>query len=222
MQKSRSAVAYYRTSSATNVDGDSERRQREAVAAYAKADRLEIVGEYYDAAVSGADPINQRPGFVAMMEYMAGNGARTILVENASRFARDLAVQITGHELLKARGYDLIPVDAPDHFIDETPTAVMVRQILGAVAQFEKASIVAKLKVARDRKRAETGRCEGRPPVPAEVVARAKALNRRRPKAGKRSLRQIAAELAAEGYLNPNGKPYNPKSISDMLARPAP
>ena len=183
MQKIRTAVAYYRTSSATNVDGDSERRQREAVASYAKAHRIEIVGEYYDAAVSGADPIDQRPGFVAMMEYMAGNGARTILVENASRFARDLAVQITGHELLKARGYDLIPVDAPDHFIDETPTAVMVRQILGAVAEFEKASIVTKLKAARDRKRAETGRCEGRPPVPTETVARAKALNRRRPKA---------------------------------------
>jgi hypothetical protein len=44
-------------------------------------------------------------------------------VETASRFARDLAVQITGHELLKARGIELIPVDAPNHFIEEAPTA---------------------------------------------------------------------------------------------------
>ena len=130
----KTAVAYYRTSSAANVGGDkdSERRQREAVASYAKAHRIEIVQEFYDAAVSGSDPIDQRPGFVELMEYMAGNGARVILVENASRFARDLVVQLTGHELLKARGYDLIPVDAPDHFIDETPTACMVRQILGS------------------------------------------------------------------------------------------
>jgi hypothetical protein len=34
-----------------------------------------------------------------------------------------------------------------------------VRQILGAVSQFEKAGLVAKLKGARDRKRAATGRC---------------------------------------------------------------
>jgi hypothetical protein len=34
--------------------------------------------------------------------------------------------------------------------------------VLGAIAQFEKATIVAKLAAARKRKRTETGRCEGR------------------------------------------------------------
>src|SRR3954453_20874749 len=160
----RTAVAYYRTSSAANVgaDKDSLARQRDAVIAYAKAHGLEIVREFNDPAVSGADPIDQRPGFVELLAYVHGNGARTILVENASRFARDLAVQLAGHDLLKARGIELIPVDAPDHFLDETPTAVMVRQILGAVAQFEKAGLGQKLRHARERKRAETGRCEGR------------------------------------------------------------
>ena len=33
---------------------------------------------------------------------------RTILVETASRFARDLIVQETGYEMLKARGIELI------------------------------------------------------------------------------------------------------------------
>jgi DNA invertase Pin-like site-specific DNA recombinase len=67
-------------------------------------------------------------------------------------------VQLTGHEMMKKAGIELIPVDAPDFFTDPTPTAEMVRQILGAVSQFEKANLVAKLKHARDRKRAETGR----------------------------------------------------------------
>jgi len=62
-----------------------------------------------------------------------------VLVENASRFARDLAVQLTGHALLRARGIELVPVDAPTYFTDPSPTAEMVRQILGAVSQFEKA-----------------------------------------------------------------------------------
>src|SRR3954447_24284972 len=218
----RTAVAYYRTSSAANVgaDKDSVQRQRDAVTAYAAAHRLEIVREFHDAAVSGADPIDQRPGFVAMLEYIHGNGARTILVENASRFARDLAVQIAGHDLLKARGIALVPVDAPDHFTDETPTAVMVRQILGAVSQFEKAGLVQKLRHARERKRAETGRCEGRKPVPENVVREAKRLARRNPKTGEvRSLRQIADELTALGHLGPGGTAYFPTSIKRMLAK---
>src|SRR5215510_8852764 len=161
------AVAYYRTSSAGNVgaDKDSEKRQRDAVHAYAKANGFEIVQEYYDAAVSGSDPIDQRDGFCAMLSYMLGNGATVILIENASRFARDLAVQLTGHDLLKAQGITLLPVDAPDYFTNETPTAVLVRQILGAISQFEKASLVQKLRQARERKRLTHGRCEGRPPV---------------------------------------------------------
>jgi hypothetical protein len=34
--------------------------------------------------------------------------------------------------------------------------------VLGAIAQFEKASLVAKLEAARDRKRIRDGKCEGR------------------------------------------------------------
>jgi len=46
------------------------------------------VGEFYDAAVSGADPIAERPGFKAMLDRIAGNGVRTIIVESPDRFAR--------------------------------------------------------------------------------------------------------------------------------------
>jgi DNA invertase Pin-like site-specific DNA recombinase len=216
----RTAVAYYRTSSAANVgpDKDSLARQREAVTAYASNHGLTIVREFYDAAVSGADPIDQRPGFLAMLQYLHSNGARVILLETASRFARDLAVQLAGHDLLKARGIELIPVDAPEHFQDETPTAIMVRQILGAVAQFEKASLVQKLRHARERVRSEAGRCEGRKPVPEAVVREAKRLARRNPKTGEvRSLRAIAAELARLGHLAPSGKPYGAESVKRML-----
>ena len=97
-----------------------------------------------------------------MLQRIAGNGVRTIIVESPDRFARDLAVQLAGHDMLKGLGIDLIPASAPDFFLEDTPTAVLVRQVLGAIAQFEKASLVAKLKAARDRKRARDGKCEGR------------------------------------------------------------
>jgi DNA invertase Pin-like site-specific DNA recombinase len=218
------AVAYYRTSSAANVgpDKDSLARQRSAVTAYAKARGLEVVREFHDAAVSGADPIDRRPGFVEMLAYIHSDGARTILVETANRFARDLAVQLTGHDLLRTRGVELVPVDAPDHFADDTPTARMVRQILGAVAEFEKASLVLKLRGARDRRSAALGRrVEGRKGYGATapaLVCEAKRLARRNPRTGrKRSLRAIAAELAGLGFLNGKGRPFAAAQVVRLL-----
>ena len=71
-RNSRTAVAYFRTSSAANVGAgkDTVRRQRDAVTAYAGARGLEIVREFHDAAVSGADPIDRRPGFVELLAYV--------------------------------------------------------------------------------------------------------------------------------------------------------
>ena len=89
-RKSIEAVAYLRTSSATNVGGDkdSDKRQRAAIAAFAKAAGYTIVAEFYDAAVSGADPIVERSGFKAMLDRIAGNGVRCILVESPDRGLR--------------------------------------------------------------------------------------------------------------------------------------
>jgi DNA invertase Pin-like site-specific DNA recombinase len=81
----------------------------------------DLVGEYYDQAVRGADALDARPGFAAMLEHIAGNGARTIIVETANRFARDLIVQETGHRMLKDKGIEIIAADSPTAFVDDTP-----------------------------------------------------------------------------------------------------
>ena len=80
--KSRApALAYLRTSSAANVgqDKDSDKRQKSAIASYAKRAGFQIVEEFYDAAVSGADPIQDRPGFAAVLDRIEGNGVRTVI-----------------------------------------------------------------------------------------------------------------------------------------------
>jgi Resolvase, N terminal domain len=69
-----------------------------------------------------------------------------IIVATASRFARDLMVQEVGHAKLRERGIDLIAADDPSSFIDDTPRAKLVRQVLGAISEFDKAMTVAKLR----------------------------------------------------------------------------
>jgi DNA invertase Pin-like site-specific DNA recombinase len=190
----------------------------------ANVERGERVGadkdSFYDAAVSGADPVGERPGFKAMMDRIAGNGVRVIIVESPDRFARDLAVQIAGHDYLKGLGVALVPTSAPDFFAEGTPTAVLVRQVLGAIAQFEKASLVAKMKAARDRKRATGYKVGGRKRYDEdrpEVVALAHKLARRRRKGWPLSLRQISAALADAGQVNSNGAPYAAATVQRML-----
>jgi DNA invertase Pin-like site-specific DNA recombinase len=223
------AIGYTRTSSAANVgEGkDSVPRQRKAIQAYANKAGYTIVAWFDDPAVAGTDAIDMRPGFGEALNKIAGNGVRTIIVETANRFARDLIVQETGYRRLHADGIDLIAADKPDQFVDDTPTAVLVRQILGAVAQFDKAMTVAKLRGARERKRRKTGgKVEGRKSwaeraaadqASAELVATAKRLRgaNLRPD---RSLREIASELEKLGYRNKRGEVFSASSIASMLA----
>ncbi len=211
------ALAYIRTSSMSNVgsDKDSAKRQRAAINAHAKANGIIIVGEYNDEGVSGADAIEGRAGFAAMLSRIQGNGVRLVLVENASRFARDLMTQELGFAYLQRLGVKLVACDSPDAFLDGGPTSIMVRQILGAVSQFEKSGLVAKLKAARDRKRLETGRCEGRKTYiqrNPEMVRLAKSLSKRG-----LSLRAVAAELEKAGYVQTSGWRYTATAIKRMI-----
>jgi hypothetical protein len=133
----------------------------------------------------------------------------------ASRFARDILVQKTGWRFLRGRGIDLIASDSPGAFLDETPTAIMIRQLLGVISEFEKASLVAKMHGARQRKKRATGKCQGRKSIAElrpDVVALARDLRRRR---SKPTLLAIAATLAARGQLAGSGKPFEPSAGAD-------
>lgn len=215
------AVAYIRTSSAANVgsDKDSDKRQRAAIEGFAKRTGMVLVGEFTDAAVSGADPIEARKGFAALLDRIEGNGVRTVIVEDASRFARELMTQELGILALINRGVRVLTANGDDLTDSSDPSRVMMRQIAGAFHQYEKARLVAKLKAARDRKRAGGVKVEGRKSwseINPELVQAAKRL-RRKTKAGQRSLRDVAAELARLGYVNERGAVFSASAIASMI-----
>lgn len=221
------AIAYLRTSSAANVgaDKDSDKRQRAAIEAFAKLAGLQIAEEFYDQDVSGADPIESRPGFSALLDRIESNGVRTVVVEDASRFARQLIVQEAGIIALIERGVRVLTSSGDDLTETSDPFKIAMRQIAGVFAQLEKARLVGKLKAARDRKRATGVKVEGRKTY-AEIdvrdhdgrmIAMARRLRRRSPKGGQRSLRTISAELAQAGFLSRTGKPYAATAVARML-----
>jgi DNA invertase Pin-like site-specific DNA recombinase len=214
------ALAYLRTSSAANVGGDSDVRQRLAIEAYAKAHGIEIVQEFYDAAVSGADPVETRPGFSAMLDRIEGNGVRMVVVEDASRFARDLVAQELGVLVMQQRGVRVVTAGGDDLTDTTDPTRIMMRQIAGAFAQYEKARLVGKLRAARDRKSAAEGkRIEGRKGFAGHQPEIFDALRDIRAEMPGATLRVLADELAARGFVTTAGKVFAANQVNRLLAR---
>ena len=93
----------------------------------------------------------------------------------------------------------------------------MVRQILGAVSEFEKAQIVSKLKAARTRKREETGKCEGRKSykeMDPALASEAKQL-----RGDGYTLAKFSDLLFEQGYKTSSGKGVAPANISRLIAQ---
>ena len=218
------ALAYFRTSSAANVgeDKDSLARQRAAVERYAKGAGIQIVGEYYDAAVSGGDPVETRDGFAEMLSRIESNGVGLVLVEDASRFARTVIAQELGVLIMSGRGVRVVTASGDDLTNTDDPTKVLMRQVAGAFSQYEKTRIVNKLKGARDRASAKLGRrVEGRKGYAAKspaLIREAKRLRRVNPATGKqRSYREISDTLAQAGHATVTGRPFSAAQVKRLV-----
>ena len=200
-------VSYLRVSSKHQVAGDGFERQRIAISQWNTAHNAAHLAEFVEEGVSGTTEIINRPALTRLVSFILEHGnIQAIIVEKADRLARDL---ITNELLLRqfvTMGVKVIEAEGGNELTsgnDSNPTAVLVRQILAAVAQFEKSSIVSKLRAARNRRRAETGRCEGRKPY-GHTAAEQRVVNRI---AELRDLptREIAAILDAEGFPTRGG-----------------
>ena len=195
MQK---AFAYLRVSGKGQIEGDGFNRQRAAIKSYAAANDCKIIREFREDGVSGTIETMDRPAWSEMMAALHSNGIRTIIVEKLDRLARDLMVQEAAIADLRKHGFTLISVAEPDLMASD-PTRVLMRQLMGAVAQYDKSQIVAKLRGARMRMKAAEGRCEGRKPYghfegEGAVIDRMKTL-----RAEGIGFDRIAAQMNAEG-----------------------
>jgi DNA invertase Pin-like site-specific DNA recombinase len=220
------ALSYLRVSGKGQITGDGFPRQRDAIRRYAKAQGIALVEEYRDEGVSGTKDLDHREGLGDLMARIRANGVRLVLVERADRLARDLMVSEVLLAEFRKLGVTVVAADSGTDLTagDDDPTRVLIRQVLGAVAQFEKSVIVAKLRAARIRKRKATGRCEGRKPFgtrpgEAETATLIRRL-RRKPRGGKRlSFDAIAAQLNLDGVRSRTGRPWAGPTVHGILRR---
>lgn len=214
------AVSYLRVSSVGQVAGDGFPRQREAIQTYAERNGIQIVGEFRDEGVSGTTEHADREGFTALLERIAGNCVRLVLVERSDRLARDLLVQETLLNSLMKLGVRVIDASSGLDLTDESdPSRRLIRQVLGAVAEHDKACLVAKLRKARERKRVATGRCEGRLAYGARVGEDRGVQRIRQLRSEGLSVRAITERLNAEGIPSRGGKHWSFGSVGRIARR---
>jgi len=176
----KNAFAYLRVSGKGQLEGDGFTRQLAAIKKHAAANGIRIVRIFREEGVSGTKDLENRPALQELMVALHSNGTRMVLVEKLDRLARDLMIQESIIADMKRNRFEIVSVMEPD-MCSEDPSRTLIRQILGAFSQYERAIIVQKLRGARQRVRTKTGRCEGRKPFgtrPGEsaIIEHMKAL----------------------------------------------
>lgn len=214
------AFAYLRVSGKGQEAGDGYTRQLQAINRYATDNDIKVVRIFKERGVSGERELKDRPAFMEMLTALHANGVRKILIERLDRLARLLAVQESIIAELMRHSFELVSVDEPDLLKDD-PYRVMFREFQGAIAQCEKANIVLKLRGARQRMKARTGRCEGRKPYGATAGEQAIIAHLNELRASGMAFDRIAATLNADGVPTRTfGKRWHGFAVNQILKRP--
>jgi DNA invertase Pin-like site-specific DNA recombinase len=226
---SAKAIGYLRVSSAKQAkeDRDGFPRQRAAIRSYCAGKRIELIEEHEDAGVSGTVPLEGRDGLSTALQRCGELGATVLVVERADRLGRDLIVSEMAVRAFAQAGVSIVTADTGQSLTDADadPSRKLVRQVLNAVAEYERSALVAKLRAARDRKRRNGGHAVGcyrfgehpERPDEAETLTRIREL--RRVPAGRRrpSLVDVARILTTEGRRSRSERPWTPAMVRDLV-----
>ena len=229
-------AAYVRVSGTGQVEKEGPDRQRQDIAAFCSRHGLNNTGEYFECITGTADTL-ERPKFMQMVNEIvrrreiaaelspqqqpASLLISAIVVESCDRLARSVMVQEAAIVQLRKAGIKLYVCKNGtllDYAEDSgDPYLNMQRQMLGVLAEFEKANLCHRLKRGRQNKLAKTGRCEGRKPYgarPGEKII-LEIIQEQRKKG--LPFEGISLGLNANGYKTRYGKQWTPDNIRSIL-----
>jgi len=221
-------IGYVRVSGQAQVDnGAGLPIQHQAIQAFCRRHEMSLVRVVEDRGVSGN--IEDRPGLVEVEEMLRCGAAQAVLVHRYDRLARDLMIQ----EITIARWAELgAPViSVLEGEAGDNPSRVMVRQIMGAVAQYDRAMTVARLRWGRQMKARRGGFAGGQVALGYQSVDGrleidvAEAATVRMIVGWKRedwSCYRIAKELNRRGVPTKRGRTWYPGTVRRLLSAAQP
>jgi len=218
------AFGYVRVSGKGQVDGDGFARQEAAIRSYAKANGIDLVRIYREEGVSGTTEV--RPALADMLVSLEqnGHGIKLVIIEKLDRLARDLMVQEAIVHDLRKGGFSLVSALEGADLLEDDASRKLIRQVFGAIAEYDKAMTVAKLRAARERKKAATGSCEGRKAFTKETLPEGvrtaleetRRLRKVNPGQRQMSFTEVAQRLNDMGLHTVQGKAYSAANLMRM------
>jgi DNA invertase Pin-like site-specific DNA recombinase len=161
---SNTAVAYLRVSTDRQELGPEA--QRAAIEAWAAREGVTVAAWHVDAGVSGAAAIADRPELVAALASLTVHRAGVLVVAKRDRLARDVMAAAMLERMALDAGARIVSA-AGEGTDSNDPSAVLMRTLVDAFAQYERAMIAARTKAALGAKRAR-----GEPRTAAHSCAR--------------------------------------------------
>tara|TARA_R110000868_G_scaffold93573_5_gene258801 strand:+ start:797 stop:1444 length:648 start_codon:yes stop_codon:yes gene_type:complete len=213
------AIGYIRVS--TDEQALGAEAQAVALQAYADSHGLDLQPSHIDRGISGATPLDGRPGLLAAVAQLGPGDV--LLVTRRDRLARDVVVAALVERLVERAGARI--VSCAGEGSEGGPAGELMRSIIDAFAQYERALIRSRTRAALGVLRAR-GQRTGSVPVghveldgklsETPVVARAREL-----RAEGLSYGAIGHVLTFEGH-QPTGKAWHITSVRRMLTRVSP
>ena len=227
-------IAYLRVSTDVQAEGLGLDVQKAAITEWARAHGHKIEAEFTDAGVSGSNGLDSRTGLAEAFAALRNGDAKGIVVYRLDRLAQDLIIQEQLLAEARQRGWRVFSTSTGEaaYLQDDPgdPSRKMIRQVLGAVAEYERSMIALRLRSGRARKAQRGGFAYGAPPygyaaVDGELVELAEeqaTLSRiqRDHRYGK-SLRAIAEALNADGVKPRRGRAWHPGVLARLMNRPS-
>lgn len=212
------AYAYTRVSGKGQASRDGPQRQRLAIKRFAAQRGIVICGKCNDV-VSGT--VAHRIGIGHMLRR--SKRADCIIIETIDRLARDVFVLIVLLKRLHRNGLGCLEV-ATGHDLVKlyfgTPEEKCIVTLRGVMVEADRGQIARRLRSARERKRANGERCEGRKPYGTHPGERdtldlmCKMRTKRR-----FSYCTIAAALNTIGRTTRTGRPWTDVHVGRVLRR---
>lgn len=213
-----SVFIYLRVSGRAQIRGDGFLRQFIAIRKYCADHDLKIARIFKERGVSGTKELEDRPALSALFAALEDDGVKIVVIERLDRMARDLMVQETIIADMRKSEYTLFSVYEPD-LCSEEPSRILIRQIFGALAQWERAMIVLKLRGARERHKARHGKCEGRKATGEKPGEESTLLTIKQMKVSGYSCKQISTYFNERGIPARMGGRWHAATISKILKR---
>jgi len=154
-------AGYIRVSTSEQVDAFGKEIQMDGILRFANLNGHRVTEWFEEDAVSGKVDGGDRPEMakiIARADEFDG-----VIAFDATRIARRLLVQETLFGLLWSAGLRVFTAAAGEVEEDDDPTRVLVRQVLGVLAEFEHRTIVRRLQSGRKAKIKAGGFAGGTP-----------------------------------------------------------